>query len=134
MEKIITIIVIASFLMAVLALVTYGFVTPKWISREFQFRRDSAHLVYKWICIKYQMGQGPYPPNSDANFNWYDFYLNESPKRIVRYKHIWQVWRQKDEYEEISAFVEEHKKEWEEYVKWAIQLGIFSSDFAVSIS
>ena len=77
--------------------------------------------------------QGIHLINPDAEFDWYVFYLNESPRGPKRYTHISQVWRQQDEYEEIAAYLEEHKKDWEDYAEWAIQSGIFSSEFAVSI-
>ena len=114
-----------------LGLLIYTTLTWKWIKREGEYRIKSSHMIYRWLCIKTWLGCAPEKPST--NFNWYDFYLNESPRGPKRYTHISQVWRQKDEYEEIAAYLEKHKKDWEDYVEWAIQSGIFSSEFAASI-
>ena len=109
----------------------YGRIAEEWIKREGEYRVKSSHMIYRWLCIKTWLGCAPEKPSKD--FNWYDFYLNESPQGPKRYIHISQVWRQKDEYEEIAAYLEEHQKDWEDYAEWAIQSGIFSLEFAASI-
>ena len=103
-----------------------------WIRREFDYRTKSSHMIYRWLCIHEWLGKELEKPN--AEFDWYNFYLNESPRGPKRYTHISQVWRQQDEYEEIAVYLEEHKKDWEDYAEWAIQSGIFLSEFVVSIS
>ena len=102
-----------------------------WIRREGEYRIKSSHMIYRWLCIHTWLGKELEKPN--AEFDWYNFYLNESPRGPKRYTHISQVWRQKDEYEYIAAYLEKHEKDWEDYAKWAIQSGIFSSEFAASI-
>ena len=109
----------------------YSIVAEKWIRREGEYRIKSSHMIYRWLSIRSWLRCEPEKPSKD--FNWYDFYLNESPRGPKRYTHISQVWRQKDEYEEIAAYLEEHKKDWEDFAEWAIQSGIFSSEFAASI-
>ena len=106
-------------------------VQEKRIRREGEYRIKSSHMIYRWLCIHTWLGKKLEKPN--AEFDWYNFYLNESPRGPKRYTHISQVWRQEDEYEEIAAYLEEHKKDWEDYAEWAIQSGIFSSEFAASI-
>lgn len=106
-------------------------VQEKLIRREGEYRIKSSHMIYRWLCIHTWLGKELEKPN--AEFDWYNFYLNESPRGPKRYTHISQVWRQEDEYEEIAAYLEEHKKDWEDYAEWAIQSGIFSSEFAASI-
>lgn len=109
----------------------YSIVIDTWIRREGNYRIKSSHMIYRWLCIKSWLRCSLEKPNE--NFDWYDFYLVESPRGPKRYTHISQVWRQKDKYEEIAAYLEEHKKDWEDFAEWAIQSGIFSSEFAVSI-
>ena len=109
----------------------YGNIMEKWIRREYDYRVKSSHMIYRWLSIHTWLGKELEKPN--AEFDWYNFYLNESPRGPKRYTHISQVGRQQDEYEEIAAYLEEHKKDWEDYAEWAIQSGIFSSEFAVSI-
>jgi hypothetical protein len=111
----------------------WSIVTEKWIRREYEYRVKSSHMIYRWLCIGIWLRDFREAPNKSENFDWYNFYLNDSPRGPKRYTHISQVWRQKDEYEYIVAYLEEHKKDWEDYAEWAIQSGIFSSEFAVSI-
>ena len=127
---ILTIILGFLFILA-LSFSIYAALSGKWIRREYDYRIKSSHMIYRWLCIRTWLKCAPEKPSKD--FSWYDFYLNESPKGPKRYTHISQVWRQKDEYEYIAAYLEEHKKDWEDYVEWAIQSGIFSSEFAASI-
>ena len=127
---IITIVLDFLFILA-LSFSIYITLSAKWIRREFSYRTKSSCMIYRWLCIRAWLRCSPEKPSED--FNWYDFYLNESPKGAKRYTHISQVWRQKDEYEEIAAYLEEHKKDWEDYAEWAIQSDIFSSEFAASI-
>ena len=126
------VIIIASFgfLLGIGTLI-YSRTMDRWIRREGEYRIKSSHMIYRWLCIHTWLGKELEKPN--AEFDWYNFYLNESPRGPKRYTHISQVWRQQDEYEEIVAYLEEHKKDWEDYAEWAIQSGIFSSEFAVSI-
>ena len=109
----------------------WNIVTERWIRREYDYRVKSSRMIYRWLCIRSWLKCSPEKPSED--FDWYNFYLNESPQGPKRYTHISQVWRQKDAYEEIAAYLEEHKKDWEDFAEWAIQSGIFSSEFAVSI-
>ena len=104
-----------------------------WIRREYEYRTKSAHMIYRWLCVGIWLRNFREAPNKSEDFDWYNFYLNESPRGPKRYTHISQVWRQQDEYEYVVAYLEEHKKDWEDYAEWAIQSGIFSSEFAVSI-
>ena len=125
-------IIIAGFFAIVFA--TWGITLWRqgiWRRREGEYRIKSSHMIYRWLCIHTWLGKELEKPN--AEFDWCIFYLNESPRGPKRYTHISQVWRQQDEYEEIAAYLEEHKKDWEDYTEWAIQSGIFSSEFAVSI-
>lgn len=130
--RIILVLIIAGvgFLLGAGALI-YGRIMEKWIRREYEYRTKSSHMIYRWLRIHAWLGKELEKPN--AEFDWYNFYLNESPRGPKRYTHISQVWRQQDEYEEIAAYLEEHKKDWEDFAEWAIQSGIFSSEFAVSI-
>ena len=132
MELKVIFIIIASFgfLLGVGTLI-YCYTMERWIRREYDYRVKSGHMIYRWLCIRTWLKTFPEAPSKD--FDWYNFYLNESPRGPKRYTHISQVWRQKDEYEEIAAYLEEHKKDWEDFAEWAIQSGIFSSEFAVSI-
>lgn len=130
--RITLILIILGFLLVVASsFQIWSIVTEKWIRREYDYRVKSSHMIYRWLCIHTWLGKELEKPN--AEFDWYNFYLNESPQGPKRYTHISQVWRQQDEYEEIAAYLEEHKKDWEDYAEWAIQSGIFSSEFAVSI-
>lgn len=116
-----------------LSFLTYGVVGEILIRREYEYRIKSSNMIYRWLCIGIWLRNFREAPTNSENFDWYDFYLNESPRGIKRYTHISQVWRQKDDYEYIAAYLEEHKKDWEDYAAWAIQSGIFSSEFAASI-
>ena len=109
----------------------WGVVTERWIRREYEYRVKSSHMIYRWLSIRSWLKCEPEKPSKD--FSWYDFYLNNSPQGPKRYTHISQVWRQTDEYEESAAYLEEHKKDWEDFAEWAISSGIFSSEFAASI-
>ena len=130
--RIISIFIMLGFLFVLgLSFLIWGTLTEKWIKREGEYRIKSSHMIYRWLCIHTWLGKELEKPN--AEFDWYNFYLNESPRGPKRYTHISQVWRQKDEYEEIAAYLEEHKKDWEDYAEWAISSGIFSSEFAASI-
>ena len=130
--RIISIFIMLGFLFVLgLSFLIWGTLTEKWIKREGEYRIKSSHMIYRWLCIHTWLGKELEKPN--AEFDWYNFYLNESPRGPKRYTHISQVWRQKDEYDYIVAYLEEHKKDWEDYAEWAIQSGIFSSEFAVSI-
>ena len=130
--RITLVIIVLGFLFILgLSFQIWHIVTEKWIRREYDYRVKSSHMIYRWLCIKTWLRCSPEKPSE--NFSWYDFYLNESPRGPKRYTHIKQVWRQEDEYEEIAAYLEEHKKDWEDYAEWAIQSGIFSSEFAASI-
>ena len=133
MDSIITRVVIflGFWFMVGLSFLIYGHIAEKWIIREGDYRIKSSHMIYRWLCIKTWLRCPPEKPSE--NFDWYNFYLNESPRGPKRYTHISQVWRQKDEYEEIAAYLEEHQKDWEDYAEWAIQSGIFSLEFAASI-
>ena len=129
--KVIFIIIVSfGFLLGVSTLI-YCHIMERWIRREYEYRVKSSHMIYRWLSIRTWLKCEPKKPSKD--FNWYDFYLNESPQGPKRYTHISQVWRQEDEYEEIAAYLKEHKKDWEDFAEWAIQSGIFSSEFAVSI-
>ena len=127
---VITIILGVLFIIA-LSFSIYVTISEKWIRREYDYRIESSYMIYRWLCIRTWLKCPPEKPRKD--FSWYDFYLKESPLGPKRYTHISQVWWQKDEYEEIAAYLEEHKKDWEDYAEWAIQSGIFSSEFAASI-
>ena len=130
--RIVLVIIVFGFLFILgLSFQIWNIVTEKWIRREYNYRVKSSHMIYRWLCIRTWLRCSPEKPNE--NFSWYHFYLNESPQGPKRYTHISQVWRQKDEYEEIAAYLEEHKKDWEDYAEWAISSGIFSSEFAASI-
>lgn len=133
MDSIITrvAIVLGFWFIVGLSFLIYGHIAEEWIKREGEYRVKSSHMIYRWLCIKTWLGRAPEKPSKE--FNWYDFYLNESPRGPKRYTHISQVWRQKDEYEYIASYLEEHQKDWEDYAEWAIQSGLFSSEFAVSI-
>ena len=130
--RMILVIVVLGFLFVVgLSFQIWSILAEKWIRREYDYRIKSSHMIYRWLCIHTWLGKELEKPN--AEFDWYNFYLNESPRGPKRYTHISQIWRQKDEYEEIAAYLEEHKKDWEDFAEWAIQSDIFSSEFAVSI-
>ena len=129
--KVIFIIIVSfGFLLGISTLI-YCHIMERWIRREYEYRVKSSHMIYRWLSIRTWLKCEPEKPSKD--FSWYDFYLNESPRGPKRYTHISQVWRQKDEYEYIAAYLEEHKKDWEDYAEWAMQSGIFSSEFAASI-
>ena len=130
--RIILVLIILGFLFVVAAsFQIWNIVTEIWIRREYDYRVKSSRMIYRWLCIHTWLGKELEKPNEE--FDWYNFYLNESPRGPKRYTHISQVWRQQDEYEYVVAYLEEHKKDWEDYAEWAIQSGIFSSEFAVSI-
>ena len=132
--RITLILIILGFLFVVaVSFQIWNIVTEIWIRREYDYRVKSSHMIYRWLCIGIWLRDFREAPNKSEDFDWYNFYLNESPRGPKRYTHISQVWRQQDEYEEIAAYLEEHKKDWEDYAEWAIQSGIFSSEFAVSI-
>lgn len=127
-------IIILGFLFIVgLSFQIWSILTEKWIRREYDYRVKSSHMIYRWLCLGVWLKDFREAPNKSEDFDWYNFYLNKSPRGPKRYTHISQVWRQKYEYEEIAAYLEEHKKDWEDFAEWAIQSGIFSSEFAVSI-
>ena len=128
---IVALIILGFLFIVALSFLIYATLAEKWIRREHDYRIKSSHMIYRWLSIRTWLKCEPEKPSKD--FSWYDFYLNESPSGPRRYTHISQVWRQKDEYEEIAAYLEEHKKDWEDFAEWAISSGIFSSEFAVSI-
>ena len=131
LRAVIILIVLGLLFIVGLGLLIYASLAEEWIRREYDYRIESSHMIYRWLCIRAWLKYPPEKPSKD--FNWYKFYLNESPQGPKRYTHISQVWRQKDEYEYIAAYLEKHEKDWEDYAKWAIQSGIFSSEFAASI-
>ena len=49
-----------------------------WIRREYDYRVRSSHMIYRWLSIRTWLKCEPEKPSKD--FNWYDFYLNESSK------------------------------------------------------